>query len=334
MISGYPTAGAGGAAFAKYNSAGDMIWENLDADGPSYNLLSHAQMKLDGSNAAYLAASIMTNMAVCKVNSDGTSAWTLTPSGGYATCLDFGTDNSVYASSGTIAKIVQETHTLLNVKAFLQGPHNGNEMNTLLNASENLPPDQPYDAAPWLYSGTESVTSIPNQNVVDWVLVELRETTGGASTATPDKMIARQAGFILKNGTITGLDGVSPMQFDLEVTSNLYVVVLHRNHLGILSADAVTKANGVYTFDFSLANKIYGGSAGSAAVSANIWAMAGGAGNADHQVNNIDKNEIWYLQQGIPGYFLGDFNLSSLVEQNDKIQNWQGNSGKSSQVPN
>jgi hypothetical protein len=50
-------------------------------------------------------------------------------------------------------------------------------------------------------------------------------------------------------------------------------------------------------------------------------------------VNNFDKNEIWYLQQGSPGYLSADFNLSSVVELNDHEVTWQGNAGKSSQVP-
>ena len=144
--------------------------------------------------------------------------------------FDIGIDNNVYVVGGTIARIVQENHTILNLKAYLEGPFSGNEMTTLLNTSGTLPLDQPYDAAPWLYTGTETVPSIPNPNVVDWILVELRETTGDASTATPDKIISRQAGFILKNGIITGIDGINPMQFDLQVSANLYVVVWHRNH--------------------------------------------------------------------------------------------------------
>ena len=84
----------------------------------------------------------------------------------------------------------------LNLKAFLEGPFNGSAMNTALNVQNLIPLGQPYNVSPWNYTGTEQVGSIPNANVVDWVLVELRETTGDASTATQDKMINRQAAFI------------------------------------------------------------------------------------------------------------------------------------------
>jgi hypothetical protein len=106
VLSGYPSVGYG-AAFLKLDESGNLLWQNNDADGPSYNLLSHAQLRLDGSNAAYLAASIMTQMAVCKVNANGTSAWTATMSTGYAYALDFGTGNEVFVGGGTTAMLVQ-----------------------------------------------------------------------------------------------------------------------------------------------------------------------------------------------------------------------------------
>lgn len=106
VISGYPAAGYG-AAFMKYNFNGVMLWENLDADGPATALLAHAQLKLDASNAAYVAGSTMSSMGICKVNSNGTTAWTATTPSGYPVCFDFGTDNSVYVTGGTTARFSQ-----------------------------------------------------------------------------------------------------------------------------------------------------------------------------------------------------------------------------------
>ncbi len=111
IISGFPNSGTAGAAFLKYNSNGNVLWQNLDADGAAYNLLSHGQMKLDASNAAYLAASTLFQMAVCKVNSNGTSAWVATTSGSGAYVLDFGTNNSVFVVGGTTAKLSQSGST-------------------------------------------------------------------------------------------------------------------------------------------------------------------------------------------------------------------------------
>ncbi len=55
----------------------------------------------------------------------------------------------------------------LRAKVFLEGPFNGvyMENNQIM---ENLPLSQPYYGEPWNYMGNESVTGIPNNNVVDW----------------------------------------------------------------------------------------------------------------------------------------------------------------------
>ncbi len=51
-------------------------------------------------------------------------------------------------------------------------------MNTSINDRGSIPLSQPYNTPPWNYTGDESVISIPNADVVDWLLLELRETEG------------------------------------------------------------------------------------------------------------------------------------------------------------
>ena len=103
---GYVNQGGFGTAAVKVDANGNQVWLNPDADG-SYNLLLHAQLKMDPQNNIYLAAGTMTEMAICKVNSNGTSGWTLTMPGSYANGFDFGTENSVYVVGGNTAKIIQ-----------------------------------------------------------------------------------------------------------------------------------------------------------------------------------------------------------------------------------
>lgn len=106
VVGGYAAVGYG-VAMMKYDSNGTMLWQNLDADGPSLIFLALAPMKLDATNAAYIAGSTMSQMGLCKVNSNGTSAWSATTSSGYPVCMDFGTDNSVYLTGGTTARFTQ-----------------------------------------------------------------------------------------------------------------------------------------------------------------------------------------------------------------------------------
>jgi hypothetical protein len=105
VVSGLPARNSPGAAFVKVDEDGDLLWSNLDADGP-LNLLLHAHMLLDGSNNAYLAAGTLFDMAVCKVGSDGSSAWTGTVSGGYAKAIALGAaDASVFVVGGATARL-------------------------------------------------------------------------------------------------------------------------------------------------------------------------------------------------------------------------------------
>ncbi|MBM3435323.1 MAG: hypothetical protein FJY07_03785, partial [Bacteroidetes bacterium] len=80
---------------------------------------------------------------------------------------------------------------IVDITVLPEGPFIGTGLNTNLNVSGLLPLSQPFNIAPWNYAGTESVASIPSNNVVDWVLVELRDAANAASATTATR-IARQ----------------------------------------------------------------------------------------------------------------------------------------------
>ncbi|MBN1341010.1 MAG: hypothetical protein JXA03_16900, partial [Bacteroidales bacterium] len=222
----------------------------------------------------------------------------------------------------------------LHLKAFLEGPFNGTGMNTGLNTGGFIPLAQPYNIAPWHYPGTEAVSSIPGAGVVDWVLIELRDTTQ-ASFAGSQAMVAQQAGFLLNDGTIVATDGVSALQFSgINIQYSLFVVVWHRNSIGIMSAFPVTETGGVYTYDFSSGgNQVFGGSNAHKELAPGVWGMTGADGNSDGQINNGDKNDIWAMQAGTGGYKAGDFNLDAQVNNGDKNDVWVPNTGLGGQVP-
>jgi hypothetical protein len=106
VVGGYPGAGYG-VVIVKYDATGNLLWQNMDADGPSMSLLALAPMRLDATNAAYIAGSTMSLIGVCKVNSNGTSAWAATTSSGYPVWFEIGTDYNVYVTGGTTARFVQ-----------------------------------------------------------------------------------------------------------------------------------------------------------------------------------------------------------------------------------
>jgi PKD repeat protein len=227
---------------------------------------------------------------------------------------------------------VQSAIINLDVTVYLEGPFNGATMTPGINSI--LPLNQPYNVSPWNYTGTESVGSIPNGNIVDWILVELRDAASAAS-ATSATMMDRQAAFLLNNGKVVGIDGSSTLQFNNSLTQQLFVVIWHRNHLGVMTSSFVTESGGNYTYNFSTgATQAYGSTAAHKQIGPGIWGMMGGDGNRDGGVTATDKIPLWEAQSGTQGYLESDYNLDSQSDNKDKDDIWAPNLGKGNQVPN
>ena len=221
---------------------------------------------------------------------------------------------------------------LIDVKAFLEGPFNGTNLNTYLTGLTDFPLSQPYNVAPWNYLGSEIVTTVPS-NVVDWILVELRDATA-AATATAATRIARQAAFLMNDGSIRDLDGTSNQQFDnLIIQHSLFVVLWHLNHLGIMSANPLTLSGGVYSYDFTTGSTQAYGTGAQKEITTGIWGMYSGNGDANNTINTADKAGVWSPNAGKKEYLNADFNRNGQVNNRDKNEFWRPNQGQSCQVP-
>lgn len=221
----------------------------------------------------------------------------------------------------------------IDLKAFLQGPFAGNEMLAHLNSNGYIPLAQPYNGAPWNYTGAENVIEIPNISVVDWVLIEIRDAAD-ASLATSATMDAQQAGFILTDGSITQMDGISALEFGIQVDQNLFAVVWQRNHLGIMSAYPLNREGNMYSYDFTdAADKVYGGEPGHKELEPGIWGMIGGDGDASGHINDLDRLDVWEPQAGHAGYLAGDYDMNGNVANPDKLDIWLPNGDIGNQVP-
>ncbi len=228
----------------------------------------------------------------------------------------------------------------LDLKVYLEGPFNGTDMNTDLNTNGSIPLDQPYSPAKpyynndnpvWDYTGNESVATIP-ANAVDWIIVQYRDsdTPENASSAT---VVETQAAFIMNDGSVVGRDGNLLMVGPGLITNNLYVVIYHRNHLGIMSAVALTENAGVYTYDFTLPGNIYGGSNGSREIATGVWGMAAGDGNGSGIIGSDDETVVWKLDLGNSGYLGGDFDMNGIAQSTDETNYWKINLNVGGQVP-
>jgi len=212
----------------------------------------------------------------------------------------------------------------LDLTVVLEGPFNGLDMNSSLNQLF-LPLSQPYNTLPWNYSGAENVGSIPNTNVVDWILVELRDAAS-PELATSATKIGQQAAFLLRNGKIVNIDGVSDLFFDLNVFNSLFVVLWHRNHLSVLSASGLEKIGEVYTYNFTIdKNNAHGSNLKD--VGNGVWGMYGGNGLADEQIDDLDNTSVWAVESGVSDYLQGDYNMDGQVNNPDKNDIWLNNNG-------
>ena len=219
----------------------------------------------------------------------------------------------------------------LTVKVFLEGPFNGLTMNTNLNSI--LPLSQPYNVTPFNYTGTENVTAIPNVNIVDWVLVELRDASS-PNLATNSTILARKAAFLKSDGTLVSLDGMSNLQFNVTVSNKVFLTIWHRNHLGILSFYPLIIHDGIASYDFTTGFlKTFGSTNGCKELGTGIWGMISGNGNADATINDLDKLTEWQIDAGEQGYLFSDYNLDGQVSNQDKDNYWLPNIGYSSQIP-
>ncbi|WP_420573672.1 hypothetical protein [Kordia sp.] len=116
-------------------------------------------------------------------------------------------------------------------------------------------------------------------SMVDWIWVELRDAN------SPTTVIAGQSGVLQRDGDIVDVndDLVTPLTFDVPA-GEYFIVVKHRNHLGIMTSSTITLKQVSTTIDFTDAtNEItYGSNAQTTfGMPTNIAAMWAGNVNGD-----------------------------------------------------
>ncbi len=178
------------------------------------------------------------------------------------------------------------------------------------------------------YLGTVTVTDGLPATMVDWVLVELRASTDGAT-------VASAVGCLLSDGSVTDTTGSNGLTFEgLESSSNYYIVVKHRNHLSLMSAVAVTidEANSTDEYDFTVSGHAYNASLALKQIGSDYATFAGDGDDNDFIQTN-DKSGVWNVETGRSGYRYGDYDMNGFVQTNDNSAFYQNNVGKASQVP-
>lgn len=167
--------------------------------------------ELSGTNVGSMAVS----------NTGGWESWeTITQS----LYLPSGTHTLRFAFTGSGSSLmdmnwinIYSSDVIIQSKVLLGGAWNGSMMGTTLNTI--LPTEDPYGLG-------ETTNGIP-YGAVDWVKVELRSTT--------NTILAERACFVDKDGMLIDLDGKEGVRFSGISGSEAYIVIRHRNHLGVMS---------------------------------------------------------------------------------------------------
>ena len=231
----------------------------------------------------------------------------------------------------------------LSVRAYLQGAYNTQTglMTDKLLTKGFLPKPQPFDklvtsfgytvfegVPPFNHFGKEvmsdSVKAMPAGNTpVDWMLLELREVDD------PVKRVAAKATLLQRDGDVINAEtGSTNIVFRGVPPGDYYVVLRHRNHIGVMTATRLSLTETATVIDFTQPSyAVYGNNqrylAGDKAF---LW--AGDANNSNSVVGsgpgsdaNImlgsllisPDNTLVTTHFKMAGYYATDLNLDGLT---------------------
>jgi hypothetical protein len=243
---------------------------------------------------------------------------------------------------------VINAQVIVKAKVLLEGPFDGvSAMSTYLipdpsdSTTVLLPLIHPYGGATAYGSGYNgAVSHMGSENivskywftqhpaVVDWLMMEIRTGDPAVSMTTEQT----RACLLLSDGSVVDLDGESPVAFDSVTVGGHYIVLRHRNHLALMSADTVHLYvnTPLYNFTSSLL-KVYGNDARDLATTG-VYGMYSGDGNSDGGIDFMDRVDVWLTDNGGSGYLYGDFNLDGGCDFTDRVSYWLPNNGGATQV--
>ncbi|HRO99324.1 MAG TPA: hypothetical protein PLN54_07825, partial [Flavobacteriales bacterium] len=213
----------------------------------------------------------------------------------------------------------------VRLRMNLQGPWVAGTglMHDSLRVKGLVPLTEPFTAAGFTMAGG-SGTSIPAARltetgpnaVVDWVLVELRNKNN------PAQIVATRPAVLERDGDVVGADGYRRLVFS-QPADQYYVTVRHRNHLGAMSATALTLGAEEIALDFTLATTPTYGTDAQRALTGGRRALWAGNAVRDNKVlytnTNNDRDAVLTQVGGVvptatvAGYFNTDLNLDGVV---------------------
>lgn len=135
----------------------------------------------------------------------------------------------------------------LQVKALLQGAYDSTTglMRDDLRQQAYLPIESSYSSDTALLNA-DLLARNDETSPVDWVLIELRDKTDRT------KVVVSKAALIQRNGqVIDAQTGSQTLSWSTIAAGDYFVVVKHRNHLGIMSNSSVALGTSIVSMDFT-----------------------------------------------------------------------------------
>ena len=201
----------------------------------------------------------------------------------------------------------------VRLKAYLQGAYNPEitAMSNTLQNSNLLPLQQPYNSEPWNYTGNEAFANknLFPSNVVDWVLVEVRDA------ANENAFLTSKAALLLQDGTVrdVSLDVEEGVYFSgLDANTDYRFALRHRNHLAVMTSTAFSLPNAT-AYNFSMAASQALGENQLQEVEAGVFALSSGDFDGNSVMTVLDFNLYFSQLATLNAYTLGDANLDGKV---------------------
>ena len=227
----------------------------------------------------------------------------------------------------TVQTGVQQTFEIIiqiNLKGFLQGPYDLNTglMKDELRNNSLIPTSSPYTDGLTMDPNILNITG--NDAIIDWIWLELRDKADGTT------VVASRSALMQADGDIVDVDGVSLLVFNIP-KDEYYIMLSHRNHLGVITNNTVSLLGGVTSLDLTMdSNMVSGGINAIKAMLDGSFALYAGDYNGDGQIQNTDKNSVEPLR-GLSGYLNADADLNGEVQNSDINSVLNPNIGKGEQ---
>ncbi|MEO1624001.1 MAG: GEVED domain-containing protein [Bacteroidota bacterium] len=303
-----------------FTDAGEMLYQSASAGGPTR------------SGSITIPASATAGKTTLRVR----SGW---QGNGI---MDDPCDYNSFSEAEDYGLIIQAGGVELSTKAFLEGPYSSGSMTDGLRSGGSIPTTEPYSSlANYTHvggGGGETVSApvlavTGNDAIIDWVFIELRDKND------PTQVLYTRSALLQSDGDIVDTEGGNSMvSFANAPADDYYLVIRHRNHLGVMTASAISLDGmpGSVTDFSNPATPTYSLGASATKDMNGTRVLYGGDASMDGFVSASDQNLNWRVQNGGTFDYMtstADFNMDGFVSASDLNLIWRPNNSVTQQLP-